>query len=128
MKKLNKILLMIIALSVATIYGQASDNYQSSITKNEYKITVKSDNKITKGENKINVKITHKGHVVQNAKVLFSVYQSDDNVIEYQSNTTDTNGNHVFTVKLPENGESSYTVSFNRNGGVIRQLRGTLKI
>ena len=128
MKKLNKILLMIIALSVATIYGQASDNYQSSITKNEYKITVKSDNKITKGENKINVKITHKGHVVHNAKVLFRVYQSDNNVVKYQSSTTDTNGNYAFNINLPENGESSYTVSFNRNGGVIRQLRGTLKI
>lgn len=128
MKKLNKILLVLVTLCVTSVFAQTNGKYYSSQTINDYKVEVKTKTQLTQGLNSIDVQIRRKSQQIHNADVILSILHPNNKVVEYKRNITNKDRNYSFKVDLPENGEYSYVLTFNRMGGVIRKFRGNLKI
>jgi len=128
MKKLNKILLVLVTLCVTNVFAQTNGKYHSSKTINDYKIEVKTKTQLAQGLNNIDVKIRKKSRIINNADVTLSILHPNNSVIEYKRNMTNENKYYSFNINLPVIGEYSYVLTFSRNGGVQRKIRGNLSL
>jgi len=124
MKKLYKTLLIGMILFLGNIYLHASENYSSGTIFKDYRISVKAHDTLSEGKNKISVKIRHNSHIVENAIVIFKLYQPNSKSVEYKSKVTNDNGRYLFNVNLPQKGEYKYVLTFHKLGGVRRTTRG----